>query len=450
MPKFISSIQSARSVSTTSRSPPVNIPFPCIELWKWIGYVILVVRCTFALYIFFESSLLLTSTRFGTRYDALTDHRQKHLMDFAQQKLLCGKSTLRRDNGPGVLACLSVRFGLEFHPDRASRAIACQQVERHMRLCLAAINGFEKLATISPSEPLLAEGARDLLQDTLMDPIDHLVRHSDLNCIDLGRRGELVAALIIMQARDQAAKEKRWMSVSEFMEALLPSAHYEELRLSMPTLWLEGERKSFSETFKGYGMWFNHVIRVGSSRMLSADNLWKFITRGAMIVCKDNHCGVDIVLPACLVEENLSKDTVTAIYIQVMNDKCKRIDRKILHLMDPFLLDLFSEGKRPRPIIRMVFALTSQENGVLFLNQGVREPQHPDKFTAFDVWCEGLSSNTFNNIGEGLESYRVLLDRSLQPFDTFDLNETKYPKTDPATKEKRWLQRQKIAALVSD
>ena len=395
----------------------------------------------------FTSSLLLTSTRFGTRYDALTKGRHKHLMVFAQRKLLCGESTLRRDNGPGILACLSVRFALEFNPDRVSRIIACRQVERHMRLCLAATSGFERLVTISPSEPLLAEAARDLLQHTSMNPINHLAQHSDLDCIDLGRRGELVATFIVMQARDRAAKEERWMPIPEFMKALLSSAHHEELRSS--SLWFKGEHKSFSETFKGYGMWFNHVIRVDSSEMLSADNLCKFLTRGAMVVCRENQFGVDIVLPACLVDKNLSKDTVTAIYVQLKNDKTHKrgIDLGLLNIMDPFLLGLFSEGKQQHPLIRVVFALTSQENGVLFPTRRTREPGCPDEFTAFDIWCAGLSSDTFNHIGEDLEPYRVLLDRSLQPFDTFDLNESNYPKVDPATKDERKLRRRKMAAL---
>ena len=74
-----------------------------------------------------------------------------------------------------------------------------------MRLCLAAASGFEKLVTISPSEPLLAEAACELLRKTTIDPVRHLAQHSDLNCIDHGRRGELVAALILMQTRDHAA-----------------------------------------------------------------------------------------------------------------------------------------------------------------------------------------------------------------------------------------------------
>ena len=408
------------------------------------------VRCKSPLGVTLASSLPLTSTRFGTRYDALSQDREGHLLDFARRKLLCGEYALRRDNGPGILACLAVRFALMLNSDRASRAIACQQVERHMRLCLAASDGFEKLVTISPSEPLLAEAAHDLLQHTLMDPIDHLAQHSDLDCIDLGRRGELVAAFILMRARDQAAKEKRWMSVPEFMEALLPSAYHEALRSSTPTLWLEGEHKSFSETFKGYGMWFNHVIRVENSEMLSADNLWKFLTRGAMILCKENQFGVDIVLPACLMDRNLSKDTITAIYVQVRNNKRfgRGIDRRLVNVINPFVLGLFSEGNRLHPIIRVVFALTSLENGVLFPNQRTREPHCPDEFTAFDVWCEGLSSDTFNCVGEDLEPYRVLLDRSLQPSGTFDLNDINYPKGETATKNKRKLRRRKMAMLV--
>ena len=63
------------------------------------------------------------------------------------------------------------------------------------------------------------------------------------------------------------------MSVSEFMEALLPSTSYDYLTQSMPILWREGEHKPFAETFKDYRMWFNHVIKVESSEILSAGNL---------------------------------------------------------------------------------------------------------------------------------------------------------------------------------
>jgi hypothetical protein len=34
--------------------------------------------------------------------------------------------------------------------------------------------------------------------------------------------------------------------------------------------------------------------------MMRAEHLWKFITRGEMIVCPVNYGGIDIVLPVCV------------------------------------------------------------------------------------------------------------------------------------------------------
>ena len=43
--------------------------------------------------------------------------------------------------------------------------------------------------------------------------------HSDLNCIDRGRLGQLVETLLIMQAYNSARESRRWVSVISFMEA---------------------------------------------------------------------------------------------------------------------------------------------------------------------------------------------------------------------------------------
>jgi hypothetical protein len=179
----------------------------------------------------FKSSSLTTSSRFGAYYDGLRGDKKAELLLFAKQKLLNGYSTLvttdsrnnRTLNSPGTLACLSIRFALEFNADSISRAVAYTQVERHMRLCLAATTGFERLITLAGSEPLLAEAAEEPMRDGQMNPVRYLAEHSGLNCVDRGRRGELVAAPIAMQARDAALRrERRRVSVCEFMEALLP------------------------------------------------------------------------------------------------------------------------------------------------------------------------------------------------------------------------------------
>ena len=168
-----------------------------------------------------------------------------------KQKLLDGKRQLEEKDDSGSLACLSVRFALEFDMASNFREVACKQIERHMRLCLATTTGCETLVTFSGSEPLLAEAASQLMQGSMVNPVRHLANHSDLHCVDRGQRGELVAALILMQARDKAVitqspmERTRWASVSSFMKALLPETNYKALERKKMTSWRNGEDKPF-------------------------------------------------------------------------------------------------------------------------------------------------------------------------------------------------------------
>jgi hypothetical protein len=402
-----------------------------------------------------ESGLLSTSSRFGSRWDT----NKTLLMDFAKHKLLDGQTALANDDRPGSLACLSVRFALEFCMDGTARNVAYAQVERHMRLCVAATTGFEKVVTVAGSEPLLAEAAYELIKGTQTNAVHHLAHHSDLSCIDRGRRGELVAALIIMHAGDVARGaslvDRRWVTVVKFMKALLPPSDYDTLRNSGPTFWRAQEDRPFEETFQGYGMWFNHVIKVEESEMISASNLWKFVTRGAMVMCSNNQEGIDILLPVCDTKRTLSRHSVTAILIQVKNAKRykKDIDKTLFDGMDPLNLGIFSKNPPnapldtdiPKPVIRLVFALASPEAGVVFRQRAERR-NHPDTFTTFDIWLAGLSASTFRQVGEDLASYQILLERSLRPHDAFELKDD--PSVGDKARKLRRPRRQRMAPLA--
>jgi len=162
-------------------------------------------------------------------------------------------SVLSNGNWTGSLACLSTRFAPEFNMDGTARDITFAQVERHMRLCIATTAELEKMITIPGSEPLLAEAAYQLVKDAQMNPVQHLVQHLDLN-IYRGRRDELAAALLIMQAYDAArvVSGRRWVSVVNFMEALLPASEYDTLLQSGPTFWHSEHNKkmTFEAIFK--------------------------------------------------------------------------------------------------------------------------------------------------------------------------------------------------------
>lgn len=378
-------------------------------------------------------------------------HREEETLQFAKQKLLDGKVELSDNDISGSLACLAIRFGLEFNEDPESRDVSCTQVERHMRLCLAATTGFERLVTCSGSEPILAEAAYEILQSSNSSPVHRLANHANLYCVDRGRRGELVAALIIMQARDASLgtilPRRRWITVTEFMQELLPPSAFDTLITSFPMFWRKGEDVTFGLTFEDYRMWFNHIIKVEDSKVIRAEYIWKYITRGAMIMCKNNQYGVDIILPVCHMEGRISSQSITAIYIQVKNAEGYNlnVDNTLFASMDPYKLGLFSNS--PRPIIRMVFALGSSQAGVRIPSRE-REPHHPHHYTSFDIWCAGLSTESFQQIGNDIDSYRTLLDRSLQPNDVFELKETKYQYLGDETKVERGRLRKSMAPLV--
>jgi hypothetical protein len=330
-----------------------------------------------------------------------------------------------------------------------ARSVARKQIERHMRLCVAVTTGFEVLVTIAGSEPLLAEAARELMSSTHANPVRHLANNSDLNCVDRGRRGELVAALLIMRARDASSGATKWVYVTDFIKALLPAPAYEMLKNAAPPHWRPGESNPFERTFKGYGMWFNHVVRTRNYDMINIRSLWKFITRGAMVMCANNQRGVDIVLPVCNPSRKLSRHNVTAILIQVKNDKAfqHHIDKALFDTMDPFRVGLFSDGDSPLPVIRMVFALASNQCSVFFPAVPERRSHH-GRLTAYDVWCAGLSPETFRDIGDDLTSYHALLQRSLQPHDVYDLKKTKDGFLDEPMRRARGSLRRRMEPLV--
>lgn len=113
-------------------------------------------------------------------------------MTFAKSKLLNGPTRLDDVKGDGSLACLSTRFALDFNlADKSGREMAHTQIERHMRLCIAATADLGKLSTITGSEKYLAEAARELMSG--VGTVRYLAKNASLDGVDRGQRGELVA-----------------------------------------------------------------------------------------------------------------------------------------------------------------------------------------------------------------------------------------------------------------
>ncbi|KAN0116464.1 hypothetical protein V8E52_005845 [Russula decolorans] len=58
------------------------------------------------------------------------------------------------------------------------------------------------------------------------------------------------------------------------------------------------------------------------------------------------------------------------------------------------------DGDTPRPAITVAFALASERSIVKFVSQGSSvESNQSSNFTAYDIWCAGLSPEAFPLIG---------------------------------------------------
>ncbi|EPQ51580.1 hypothetical protein GLOTRDRAFT_140973 [Gloeophyllum trabeum ATCC 11539] len=382
---------------------------------------------------------------FGSRYDFGSAKVKDELLDFARAKLLGTSVSATRDSDKGLLACLALRYAFEFRPKNPrEREVESEQVERHMRICLAATPGFQSMVTVAPSEPLLAEAAGQELKDRSEAQL--MSEHLDVWGVHRGDRGELAAMLLLMKARDMLAYGPRnhspVFSVLEFLQTLLhESANIGD---ALPSTSRQDECLDFSTTFKDARMAFNHFVKVQDYDVINVQYLWRLVLRRAAILCADNHRGVDIVIPFVFKDAPIEAQNISAILIQVKNDRSysHKVQRTTFVGMDPRRVRLFTRKDSPLPVIRMVFSLGSWKAGLTVVQPPERRSSRiPSSrpFTAYDIWCAQISSDTFGVInsekGEDVRAYESLLRRSLGVHDGFELRDD--PKAEPAVREAR-------------
>ena len=147
-----------------------------------------------------------------------------------------------------------------------------------MRMCLTATAGFRTMVTISPSEPLLAEASWMVMKVGLgpKEAPRALLKHINESYLNAGVRGEVVAALLLLLARDEAVEgrrkksrkgvglksdgEGRIVTVPEFVDALVSTEYHPFVRKLKPVRYSRGHSPLtiFPSTFANAYIYFNH------------------------------------------------------------------------------------------------------------------------------------------------------------------------------------------------
>lgn len=405
-------------------------------------------------------------------YEAGDPSFREDIVRFAIRKLLKINSPTNDDLSEiQLLACLGVRVPFEFKQSPGASLVQRELVTNHLRLLLFADVGFTRAVTACASEPLLAEAsyqvgigqrwlsagkpATTALQQ--QSPILVLSRQLQSSYMDLGTRGELVAAVLLLDARDRATMfsrddsspalspsrlpkdgherfvsspassrdltadgSKRIIGVKQLLDALIGKPEFRDLCLkSWPISYLDEKHEGMrlEDAFADGKIYFNHFVKVHKFDMVNQQYLLLALSRGAALICADNQGGLDIIIPI-LFGDVLLKEKVSAIMIQVKNSRKygANVHRDLFESMNPYSCAVFAKGvENPPPVLRMVFALASPISSVKVTHpeppkrprrstatkQGEKtkkqEPEFEEgpPFTAYDIWMAGPSKDTF-------------------------------------------------------
>lgn len=135
------------------------------------------------------------------------------------------------------------------------------------------------------------------------------------------------------------------------------------------------------------------------------------------MLCAVNQTGVDIVIPIVF-GDHLEVRNVSAILVQVKNDRSyesQQSSTKLFEALDPFAVKLYDvEDPSIGPVIRMVFTLSSKAPRVELIKPKSRtSPRRSSQFTTYNIWCSGLTHETFRVVTSKEEDrYQSLLSRS--------------------------------------
>ncbi|KAI0712742.1 hypothetical protein C8T65DRAFT_829273 [Cerioporus squamosus] len=355
---------------------------------------------------------------------------QHQVLDLAGSKLLNDKNP-KPDSltAEQLLACTGVRIPMGFNRTFISDPKERKLVSNHMRLLLFAGTEAAYLATVRQR---WIDGKPYLASSPSMLPIHILGNHLLDDNLDLGgTRAEFVCAAVLLDARDCAtilplasdesppgaspggsndgrdkfkfdgASKRRIVTVLQFLKTLIGESYVEMCLASYPSQVCKEEDADIplKDAFQDAFVYFTHFIRVKSFELVNREYLLLAISRGAAVICADNHSGIDLVIPVLFGTE--------------VKYRCGVFDKDV---------------KDPRPVLRMVFALASDKAGVSTparpphrsqRQQEKREKEAEEEednagmVTAYDIWFAGAFHETFAVIqrGNGEEGfYKTLLE----------------------------------------
>ena len=259
--------------------------------------------------------------------------KPERIIELAMDKLIGGKSFIlwkkEAQNRITIMETLAI-FGPRLCIDIVPQSrYASHLIASYMHLCLDISEDRECIITSMPSEPVLAEAAARIMNDSnvnLTELINQLSSALKKGVVEAGYRGELAARLLLLKAWDDCNKKKHpngtdvgndyshFVTMNEFLKSLLTDNVYRRIENH-----LEEQVKFTGTKFGEAYIKFTHFINITYTP--DRKSLCDALIRGTAFSCKRNQRGVDIIIPIYIgtLHEKLSKDHISYVLIQVKN-----------------------------------------------------------------------------------------------------------------------------------
>lgn len=234
------------------------------------------------------------------------------------------------------IAALSIRIMLDFDVAReSSRNYEEKLVETHLRVAYAVPSHREFLRAGTPSEPLVAEAAAQILNDNdsfQHDAPDMLARLLEGGLLARGERGEMVGRLLWTIAHDLVIRDRKLRSYDpydliyhkpilllDWLKALINSRWHNDMLNAKPVSDPNG--LSLEEAFKDVYLNFSHFVKAGDYGIIDTDLQWTPLVRGMAYQCADNQKSTDLFVPAHHggLDAPIGPSSTSPIYGQIKN-----------------------------------------------------------------------------------------------------------------------------------
>src|SRR5258708_20741204 len=260
--------------------------------------------CAYHLPSAFPGCYLWCHDRFAARYVEGSEAVKREIIQFAVAKLLNADYTTKNLSNSQALACLSQRLPIEFNSTNyLSQEKEREQVEGHMRVCLKIDAAFETMTTTSASEPILSEAAYFVMQRGSLNAPKALKSVMEGFSISKGDRGEFLALLLLILARDatvgspdelgRSIKGKRWFGLADLLHGQL----FQKQDSSSQLVDAKSSRalRMLPKDFPNAQLHFPHFVKVHEYRAIDLDSLLLLQGRGAAVLCANNQMAIDSI-----------------------------------------------------------------------------------------------------------------------------------------------------------